>query len=75
MKLVEVRLLTELGKTYTFPDVDAAIAERLVCSWDPTQENVTLVNEAEACLIIPTRRIKTVYIDGLERWKKTYSTV
>lgn len=62
-------ITTHLGAVYHFPDVDKGAFE-----WLPaarcTLSSVTLVNVSNAVLVLPTRIIDSVTVDGKEIWKR-----
>lgn len=69
-KLVTVKITTELEATYEFPDMFLNALETLLAS-----ENlhgfaqISLVNASSACLVLPTRIIKTIEVNGEIKWR------
>lgn len=69
-KLVKVTITTELGAVYEFPDMFLHVLEALTLS--PTLNGfaqISLVNASSACLVMPTRIIKTIAADGEIKWR------
>jgi hypothetical protein len=69
-KLVKLTITTSLDAEYVLPDVPEKAIEELIKSPNlhgfPT---LSLVNQSQACLMIPARIIKTVAVDGEVRWR------
>jgi hypothetical protein len=69
-KLVKVKITTELEAVYEFPDMFLSALDTLIAS-----ENlhgfaqVSLVNASSACLVLPSRIIKTIEVDGEVKWR------
>lgn len=69
IKLVDVAVETILGAKYAFPDVEETVVEQVLTSLERSN-NITLVNASNACLILPTRIILTLCMNGVEKWKR-----
>lgn len=68
-KLVRVKITTELGAVYEFPDMIAQILEPLIASENLCGfPQISLVNASSACLVLPVRIIKTIEVDGEVKW-------
>lgn len=70
IKLVKLTLTTFLEAEYVLPDVPDKTIEELIKS--PSLHGFTtlsLVNQSGACLMLPSRIIKTVAVDGEVRWR------
>lgn len=69
MTLVTVKIVTELGAEYVFPDVLKETMDALLSS-DTLHgfAQISLVNQSAACLVIPRRIIKTISVNGEVRW-------
>lgn len=70
LKLVKLTILTSLDAEYVLPDMPEKSIEELIKS--PNLHgfpSLSLVNQSGACLIIPTRIIKTISVDGEIRWR------
>lgn len=67
-QLVELTLKTFLDGTYVFPDFDAGEAKRLILGARATGalagEQLTLINASGACLVLPTRIVKSLSTDA-----------
>lgn len=69
--LVTVNVETKLGVHYVFPDMPRAEMEQLFSSsLSPAvvTGQLTLVNLSKACLVMPFRIVKTISINGEQRW-------
>lgn len=68
--LVRVTITTELGAVYELPDMFAHVLETLLVS-DKLHgfPQISLVNASSACLVMPTRIIKTIAVDGEIKWR------
>lgn len=70
VKLATVTITTELDAVYTLPDMFVGSVESLTNS-----ENlhgfaqISLVNVSGACLIMPSRIIKTIAVNGEVVWR------
>jgi hypothetical protein len=62
MKLVNVYMETLEGATYAFPDMDNEILEKVLNNEGTWRAlgSLSLVNVSGACMVIPTRIIKTI---------------
>lgn len=69
-KLVTVRFETTLGAHYTFPDLDSSIFEKVLMQEEAWRRlgAIALSNASGACLVVPTRIIETILVDGVIRW-------
>ncbi len=63
-ELSELIIQTMLGATYVFPDFDTVEAVKLVSSFPGALRSpqLTLVNVSGACLVLPTRVIRALYV-------------
>lgn len=71
MITVVVGIETTLGAHYTFPDMEKSIFEMVLAqdeSW-LRLGSLALTNTSGACLVLPTRIIQKVTVDGEIRWK------
>jgi hypothetical protein len=70
MTLVTVKIVTELGAEYAFPDVLRETVDSLLSS-DTLHgfSQISFVNQSAACLVVPRRIIKTISVDGEIRWR------
>lgn len=63
--LVVVGIDTQLGAHYIFPDVPRkTIEDLLITGGLHTFTQLSIVNASGAALVIPTRIIQTIYVDG-----------
>ena len=68
-KLVKVKIETQLGAIYEFPDMALATMEALIASETLHGfAQVSLVNQSGSCLVVPARIINTISIDGEIKW-------
>jgi hypothetical protein len=69
--LVLVDIETTLGVHYTFPDMDRSIFEKVVANDSVWRSlgSIVLTNASGACLVVPSRIIQTIKIDGEVWWK------
>lgn len=74
LRLVSVEFETTLGSVYSFPDMDLNEMESLVSRFT-FENNVTLVNLSQACLVLPARVVKSIRIEGVEKWSRPASLV
>jgi len=68
-QLVEVQVKTTQHSHYVFPDVAREAVERVLAENLAASRNLTLVNASGAALVLPTRIIGAVHVDGELRWK------
>lgn len=69
IKLMVIEFETTLGALYSFPDVNLDDIEAMLKHFNHEQQ-VTLVNVSRACMVIPSRVVKTIRVGGVERWTK-----
>ena len=68
--LVNITITTQLGAVYELPDVpEATIAELLKSPNLHGFPSLSLINQSQACLVIPTRIIATIAVAGEVRWR------
>lgn len=67
-RLVDLIIETKLGKTYTFPDVEDTIVAQVLRNVE-RHPNITIVNQSNACLVLPTRIVQVLKVDGAEKWR------
>lgn len=60
---------TTLGSKYVIPDVEPKAASDLVASL-PRFADAGITNASGACLIIPSRILAAVSVDGEVRWRR-----
>ncbi len=68
--LVKLTITTHLGAVYEFPDVPSHVIEEFIKS--PNLHgfpSLSLANMSSACLILPTRIIATIAVEGEVRWR------
>jgi len=68
-ELVEVSIETTLGAVYKFPDMTRAAVERVLKDNISLQGDLVLTNVSTAALVVPTRIIKTLAINGEVKWR------
>jgi hypothetical protein len=68
-QLVVVELRTKLGASYVFPDVSHAVLNTLLNGFMPSAQ-VAITNVSGACLVIPTRIVESIHVDGEEKWHR-----
>lgn len=68
-ELVEVTIETTLGAVYKFPDMTRSVVERIVKDNISLQGDLVLTNVSQAALVVPTRIIKTLAINGEVNWR------
>lgn len=68
VELVKVTIETSLGSTYEFPDMTRSAVERLIKDNISFQGDLTLANVSGAVMVIPTRIIKTLAVNGEVKW-------
>lgn len=66
--LADVTVETTLGAKYLFPDVEKGIIEQ-VLRHVSSHPSITLVNQSNACLVLPTRIVQVIKIDDVEKWR------
>lgn len=69
MNLVTLKITTELGAEYVFPDlpketIDALLVNDAIVMFS----QISLINQSGACLVIPRRIIKTIEVNGEVAW-------
>lgn len=69
VELVRVTIETTLGAIYEFPDMPRAELDRLLKDNIAFQGDLTLSNVSRAVLLLPTRIIKTLAINGEVKWR------
>jgi len=68
-KLVVVVLKTHEGDVYTFPNMkEKEVLGLFSAVWRPASDALTVVNVSGAVLVIPTRVLKEVHVDGRCLW-------
>ena len=67
--LVEVEFETSMGAVYKFPDMEASAVDSALAQLSG-QPQFTLANVSRACLILPTRIIQKIRVNGVEKWQK-----
>lgn len=71
-ELVTMGVETTLGAHYSFPDMEKPVAEKLVEALGIETfrrlGQISLVNVSQAVLLVPFRIVKSISIDGKERW-------
>lgn len=68
--LVQVTITTELGAVYEFPDMFLHVLETLIASETLHGfAQVSLINQSSACLVLPTRIVKTIAVNGEIKWR------
>lgn len=70
LPLVKLTIITSLDAEYIFPDVPEKSIEELVKS--PNLHgfpSLSIVNQSGACLVLPTRIIKTIAVNGEIKWR------
>jgi hypothetical protein len=72
LNLVTVEFETTLGAVYVFPDMDLREVESLIRRFT-FENNVTLLNISRACLVIPPRIVRSIRIEGVEKWSRPAS--
>lgn len=71
LELVEVSLTTSLGAKYMFPDMPKHVVETLLTENAFLQfGHLSLVNQSMASLILPTRILEVIVVNGEERWRR-----
>lgn len=66
--LIQVGIETHLGAQYLLPDMPRPVIETLLRGGITNFEQLSLVNNSKACLVIPTRIIRIIYVDGIIAW-------
>jgi len=70
--LLVVGIETKLGAQYLFPDVPATIIEPLLKNEGFRRfEQLSLVNASKSCLVINTRTIRYIFLNGELKWAST----
>jgi hypothetical protein len=64
-----VTIITKTGAKHVFPDMDKNQIFRLLGTQLYSAGDLTLVNVSGTCLVIATRIIETIELDGEVSWK------
>ncbi len=69
-KLSLIEIDTTLGASYSFPEMDGAIFEKILGNEEMWRRlgSLALTNASGACLVVPTRVIQTIKVDNEVRW-------
>lgn len=67
--LVTVTIETRMGAVYQFPDMTRGSVDKLLRDNIAFQGDIILSNISRATLVLPTRIIKTLAIDGEVKWR------